>query len=89
MSAELLRTWLLENARRLTRPLSVENPAPAEARPVAVSPRLIRWLLIALLLLIIANVIALSVVNNQPTIVVTELPQPTVTLAQEATAPPS
>ena len=87
LSAELLRTWLLENARRLTRPTAVEA-APPEPRPLTVSPRLIRWLLIALLLLIIANVIAFAVVSNQPTIVVTGLPQPTVTLAQEVTPPP-
>ncbi len=92
LTSELMKTWLLENARTINRaalpiPGRMSSASPAVSveslRRVAGNPRLIRLLLLALALLIIANLIALALVNNTPIIVVTGTPPPpTVTLAQ-------
>ncbi|MBE2268029.1 MAG: ATP-binding protein [Anaerolinea sp.] len=97
LTSELMKTWLLENARTVSRAPLIPAGTPAAqvdlARgrfglPRTVSPRVIRLLLIALALLIIANIIALALVNsNPPTILVTGTPPATVTLAAPTPTP--
>ena len=73
LSADLMQTWLLENARlgstppRLLAPPS-EPPRPSESAPQRqpgwITPRLLRTLLIIFILLVFANVIAYVWVNS-------------------------
>lgn len=84
VTAGLMKTWLLENARTVQRS-GLPRPERTEtaAQRLSVSPRVLRLLLIALVVLIIANVIAFALVERSPTITVTVTPPPpTVTLAQ-------
>jgi len=83
ITSELMKLWLLDNARTINR-AALPKPERAESAVAraAVNPRLIRLLLLALAVLIIANVLAAAFVNNNRTITVTGTPAPTVTLAQ-------
>ncbi len=85
ITSELMKMWLLDNARTINR-AALPKPERAESAVAraAVNPRLIRLLLLALAVLIIANVLAAAFVNNNRTITVTGTPAPTVTLAQPA-----
>lgn len=87
LSASLLQSWLLENARLGRRTPAANNPAQtsAEAPPPVtrwswVTPRLLRTLLAILIVLLIANVIAYVWVNSASPNAPTNL-EPTVTLA--------
>jgi hypothetical protein len=92
LSASLMQSWLLENAR-----LGRRTPAPAASGQAAsgqanaadapppgrwnwVTPRLLRTLMIILIVLLIANVLAYVWVNGS-TPSVTNILEPTVTLA--------
>lgn len=81
ITADMLKTWLMDNARTINRAALPKPERPAAATRMSINPRLIRLLLLALALLIIANMIALALVNNAQTIIVTGTPAPTVTLA--------
>jgi hypothetical protein len=87
LSASLLQSWLLENARLGRRtPAIVPAPTSTDEMPLVptrwawVTPRLLRTLLIILMVLLIANVVAYVWVNSgspsTPNIL-----EPTVTLA--------
>lgn len=91
LSASLLQSWLLENARLGRRtpapalPAAASTAAEADApappqRWAWVTPRLLRTLLIIFIVLLIANVIAYAWVNSSTPSVPTQL-EPTVTLA--------
>ena len=78
LSAEIMQTWLLENARLGTR--GIKPPIVREQPARRITPRLLRTLLIILILLVIANVLAYAWVNSgTPTVAPNA--QPTVTLA--------
>ena len=82
ITSEMMKTWLLDNARTINRAALPKPERPPAITRAAINPRVIRLLLLALAVLIIANVIAAVLVNNNRTIVVTGTPAPTVTLAQ-------
>ena len=81
LSASLLQSWLLENARlgRRTQSSAPMPEKPSEPR-LRVTPRLLRILLAILIVLVIANVVAYAWVNSGAPSVPPNL-QPTVTLA--------
>ncbi|MEO8393905.1 MAG: hypothetical protein ABI700_13015, partial [Chloroflexota bacterium] len=81
LSASLMQSWLLENARlgRRTQSSAPMPEKPIEPR-VRVTPRLLRILLAILIVLVIANVIAYVWVNSGSPSVPPNI-QPTVTLA--------
>ena len=81
LSASLMQSWLLENARLGRRTQSsAPMPEPAAEPRVRVTPRLLRILLAILIVLVIANVVAYVWVNSGSPSVPPNL-QPTVTLA--------
>ncbi len=86
LSASLMQSWLLENARLGRRTPAAPSPAATPQEPPTsqrwgwVTPRLLRTLLIILIVLLIANVIAYAWVNSS-TPSVPNILEPTVTLA--------
>ncbi len=87
LSASMMQSWLLENARLGRRttaaPGSEGEAAQADDEPpprFAVTPRLLRTLFIILVILVIANIVAYAWVNTGSPNAPTNL-QPTVTLA--------
>ena len=82
LSASLMQSWLLENAR-LGRRTQSSAPTAGTSRPsraLRVTPRLLRILLAILVVLVIANVVAYVWVNSGSPSVPPNI-QPTVTLA--------
>jgi hypothetical protein len=82
LSATMLQSWLLENARLGRRKPAAANPTtpPEPAQPLSarITPRLLRILTVIFIILVIANILAYAWVNSgtvPPNI------QPTVTLA--------
>ena len=84
LSASMMQSWLLENARLGRRTQAANAPLPEEEEPPAprirVTPRLLRILLVILIVLVIANVVAYAWVNSGSPSVPPNI-QPTVTLA--------
>jgi hypothetical protein len=82
LSASLMQSWLLDNARLGRRmPPSASAAAPVEpTRGFAVTPRLLRTLFMILVILVIANIIAYAWVNSGSPGIAPNI-EPTVTLA--------
>jgi hypothetical protein len=81
LSAEIMQTWLLENARLGARLRNPPPTSPAKERPqTRITPRLLRVLLVIFILLVIANVIAYAWVNSGTPSTPSNI-QPTVTFA--------
>lgn len=82
LSASLMQSWLLDNARlgRRMPPSASATPAPEPARGFAVTPRLLRTLFIIFIILVFANVVAYVWVNSGSPGIDPNL-EPTVTLS--------
>ncbi|MCZ2099234.1 MAG: hypothetical protein LC121_23845, partial [Anaerolineae bacterium] len=82
LSASLMQSWLLDNARlgRRMPPSASGAPPPEPTRGFAVTPRLLRTLFIILVILVIANIIAYAWVNSGSPGIAPNL-EPTVTLS--------
>lgn len=82
LSASLMQSWLLDNARlgRRMPPSASNAPLEPPTRGFAVTPRLLRTLFIVFIILVIANIVAYAWVNSGSPDIPTNL-QPTVTLA--------
>lgn len=88
LTAEMLQTWLLENARLGERAAPVQTAAAVSAPPTkgdkpepSRRPRLLSLIAVAAIIGIILAAIALVVLSNTPAGEVADNPQPTVTLA--------